>query len=430
MAIVKIAMIGAGIRGTYGYAPYIYENPNQSKIVSVVEPKKGRRELFADKYNIQENQVFESIQDFLEGEKIADAVIITSNDDSHYDNAKLLLEKGYDVLLENPVANTLDRLVKLKHLSEKYSDKVFMTCHVLRYTEFFNKLKQIVDDEDLGELISIQHNENIGYEYFVHSYTRGNWRNQSDTSPLILNKSCHDIDILMYITGSKCRKIASFGRLKHLNNEHFKENMGENCFTCRVEEQCPYSAKKIYLKNDRYINYALHINPTKENLEQILEKGPYGRCVYRCDNNVVDNMVSILEFENDVTATFNLSAFTKECDRTIKLMFSHGEVGGSLLKNEIKIKKFTQQEEETIHVGQNVDLYTEGDKKLIKDFISLIDNKGRIKPKYACSVKDAIESHIVAFASEYSRISEEVVCIKDFFEDAAYMTNEIEETLI
>lgn len=430
MGIVKIAMIGAGIRGTYGYAPYIYENPNQSKIVSVVEPKKGRRDLFAHQYNIQENQVFESIEEFLKGEKIADAAIIASNDDSHYYNAKLLLEKGYDVLLESPVANTLDRLVKLKDLSEKYSDKVFMTCHILRYNEFFNKLKKIVDDESLGELISIQHNENIGYQHFVHSYTRGNWRNQSDTSPLILNKSCHDLDILMYLTGSKCRKIASFGKLKHMNNEHFRANMGENCFICSVEEQCPYSAKKIYLKHDRYINHAVHINPTKENLEQILQKGPYGRCVYRCDNNVVDNMVSILEFENGVTATFNLSAFTKECDRTIKLMFSHGEVGGSLLKNEIKIKRFAQQEEETIDIAQNLNLYREEDTKLIKDFINLVDKKENTKSKYACSVKDAIESHIVAFASEYSRISEEVIYIKDFFEEAVYMTNEIEETLI
>ena len=428
MAIVKVAIIGAGLRGTYVYAPYIHEDSRMSKIVSVVEPKKGRRDLFAKRYNINENQVFESIEEFLEGEKIADAAIIASNDDRHYDHAKLLLEKGYHVLLENPIANTLDRLVKLKDLSEKYSEKIFMACSVLRHTKFFNKLKEIVESEELGELISIQHNENIGYWNFAHSHTRGNWRNDSDTSPLILNKSCHDLDILMYLTGSKCKKIASFGSLKHMNNGHFKESMGENCFTCSVESECPYSAKKIYLENDRDINNALHINPTKKNLEQILEKGPYGRCVYRCDNNVVDNMVSILEFENGITATFNLSAFTKECDRTIKLMFSHGEVDGSFLKNEIKIKRFTQQEDEIVYMGEHLNLYGEGDIKLIEDFInSVYKNESS---KCNCSVKKAIESHILAFASEYSRISEEVVYVEDFFQNAVCMTNEIEEVLL
>jgi hypothetical protein len=204
--------------------------------------------------------------------------------------------------------------------------------------------------------------------------------------------------------------------------------MGENCFTCSVESECPYSAKKIYLENDRDINNALHINPTKKNLEQILEKGPYGRCVYRCDNNVVDNMVSILEFENGITATFNLSAFTKECDRTIKLMFSHGEVGGSFLKNEIKIKRFTQQEDEIVYTGEHLNLYEEGDIKLIEDFINSVYKSE--SSKCNCSVKEAIGSHILAFASEYSRISEEVVYVEDFFQNAVYMTNEIEEVLL
>ncbi|MDU2197965.1 MAG: Gfo/Idh/MocA family oxidoreductase, partial [Peptostreptococcaceae bacterium] len=320
---VKFAVIGAGVRGTYAYAPYILEKSDLCEIVAVAETKKGRRDLFSQIYNLKEEFVFESAEKFFEYEKIADAVIITTNDDRHYNYAKSALEKGYHVLLEKPMANSLDGLVHLEELSEKYNDKVLMICYVLRYTQFFNKLKEIIDSKELGELVSIQHNENIGYWHFAHSYVRGNWRNSSDTSPIILTEGCHDMDILLYLTGSKCRKIASFGKLKHFNSDSFKLTMSENCYRCSEEEDCPYSCKKIYLENTRLLNNAVHINPTKENLDNILKEGPYGRCVYRCDNNVIDNMVNIIEFENDVTATFNLSAFTKECNRTIKLMFTN-----------------------------------------------------------------------------------------------------------
>ena len=427
MKKVKVAVLGAGVRGTYAYAPYILEKSDLCEIVAVAETKKGRRDLFSQIYNLKEEFVFESAEKFFEYEKIADAVIITTNDDRHYNYAKSALEKGYHVLLEKPMANSLDGLVHLEELSEKYNDKILMTCYVLRHTQFFNKLKEIIDSKELGELVSIQHNENIGYWHFAHSYVRGNWRNSSDTSPIILTEGCHDMDILLYLTGSKCRKIASFGKLKHFNSDSFKLTMSENCYHCSEEKHCPYSCKKIYLENTRLLNNAVHINPTKENLDNILKEGPYGRCVYRCDNNVVDNMVNIIEFENDVTATFNLSAFTKECNRTIKLMFTNGEVGGSFKDNEIRIKKFGQEEEELINIYSNNLSYNEGNINLIKNFIKLVSEDNINQDRN--NIKEAIESHVMAFAAEYSRVSEEVVYIDKFFENAIKMTNEIESTL-
>ena len=424
---VKVAVIGAGVRGTYAYAPYILEKSDLCEIVAVAETKKGRRDLFSQIYNLKEEFVFESAEKFFEYEKIADAVIITTNDDRHYNYAKSALEKGYHVLLEKPMANSLDGLVHLEELSEKYNDKVLMICYVLRYTQFFNKLKEIIDSKELGELVSIQHNENIGYWHFAHSYVRGNWRNSSDTSPIILTEGCHDMDILLYLTGSKCRKIASFGKLKHFNSDSFKLTMSENCYRCSEEEDCPYSCKKIYLENTRLLNNAVHINPTKENLDNILKEGPYGRCVYRCDNNVIDNMVNIIEFENDVTATFNLSAFTKECNRTIKLMFTNGEVGGSFKDNEIRIKKFGKEEEILINTYSNNLSHNEGNINLIKSFIKLVSEDNINQDKN--NIKEAIESHVMAFAAEYSRVSEEVVYIDEFFENAIKITNEIESTL-
>lgn len=427
MKKVKVAIIGAGNRGIHTYGEYLSELNESCEIIAVVEPKENRRELFGNKYNIPNENRFNKIEDFFNSKKIADAVVIATNDDRHYEPTKIALEKGYHILLEKPMANTLDKIINLEELCENYKDRVFMVSHVLRYTPFFNKLKEIIDSQLLGDLISIQHNENIGYWHFAHSYTRGNWRNSSDTSPLILAKSCHDLDILLYLTNSSCKKISSFGSLSHFNNKNFKENMGDTCVKCGVEQDCPYSCKKIYLENDRKMNYAVHINPTEKNLLDIFESSPYGKCVYKCDNNVVDNMVSILEFNNGVTATFNLSAFTKECDRTIKLMFSHGEVGGSLMNNEIRIKQFGKSEEVIINPCNNTKGHGGGDSRLIKDFVRAIgaNNNSLIKS----NAKDSIESHIIAFASEYSRISNEVIFIKEFYESAVDMTKELEEKL-
>lgn len=422
---VKVAVIGAGVRGTYAYAPYILETPNICEIVAVAESKKGRRDLFSKKYNIKEEFVFESAKKFFEHEKIADAVIITTNDDRHYNHAKLALEKGYHVLLEKPIANSLDRLVHLEELLEKYNDKIFMVCYTLRYTKFFNKLKEIIDSKELGKLVSIQYNENIGYHNFTHSYVRGNWRNSSDTGPIILTEGCYGIDILLYLIGDRCRKIASFGKLNHFNIDSFKSTMSENCYSCS-EEYCSYSCKKIYLENDSILNNSVHINPTKENLNNILKKGPYGRCVYRCDNNVIDNMVNIIEFENNVTATFNLYAFTKECNITTKLIFTNGEVDGSFKDNEIKIKKFNQ-EEVLINTYNNNLGQNEGNINLIKSFINSV-SEGNIN-YYRNNIKEAIDSNVIAFAAEYSRVSGEVVYINEFFENAINMTNEIENIL-
>lgn len=427
MRKVKVAVLGAGRRGMEAYTPYLLDNPHLGEVVAVAEPNKSKQEKFKEMYNISDENIFDNYIDLLDREKLADAVIISTNDDMHYEPCKLALEKGYHVLLEKPMSNSLDEIIKLDSLAKKYNNQTFMVCHVLRYTPFFTKLKEIIDSKELGELVTIQHNENIGYWHFAHSFTRGNWRNSNDTSPLILAKSCHDMDILLWLANSKCKKIASFGNLVHMKSSNFKEGMGERCYDCSVEHQCPYSAKRLYIDEDRSIKKSVHINPTVENLEQALKKGPYGRCVYKCDNNVVDNMVSIIEFENKVTATFNLSAFTKECDRTIKLMFTHGEVGGSMENSEIRVKKFGSSDEKIIKLAKGLKGHGGGDMEIIKDFINLVgDNSGEAKT----SASKSTESHIMAFAAEYSRISGNVINIDEFYNEALKTTELLENNSV
>lgn len=416
MKKISVSVIGAGARGMYAYAPYLLENPNLGEVVALAEPNEEKRNNFKNRYNIREENIFTSWEKLLFKDKLSDAIIIANCDESHYERTKRALEKGYHVLLEKPMSNKLDEVIKLGELAKKYNNQVFMICHVLRCTPFFSELKRIVDSKELGELVSIQHNENIGYYHFEHSYTRGNWRNSDETSPLILAKNCHDMDLLLWLTNKKCKYISSFGSLSHMKEESYKENMANRCVDCKVERSCPYSAKKIYLEDNKLkaSRYALHPNPSKVNLEKAINTGPYGRCVYKCDNNVVDHMVSILEFEGNITATFNLCAFTTDCARTIKLMFTHGEVGGNFHKNIIDVHKFGEKHHTVIYPKILESGHDGGDFKLMEEFVSAVScNKSEVKTSTITSV----ESHIMAFAAEYSRLNHKVVDINKFWDN-------------
>ena len=347
MEKIKIVIIGAGVRGRYTYGDFIKNNQETCEVVAVVENKIGRRKKFKEIFSLPDDKVFENINDFFEKEKMADAVIICSSDNTHFLACEKALEKGYDILVEGPVTNSLDKLVNLQGLCEKNKDKIFMASMPYRYSNFFEYLKKIIDEKELGQLININYNSYIGYEKFVHYYVRGSWRLDSDTAPILLTNSCYDLDMLEYLTNSKCEIISSFGNLNHFTRENMQLNMSQLCIRCGIDKECPYCAQKIYSKN-KDLNKYLHINPTEDNVNEILKEGQYGQCVYSCDNNVSDNIISILKYKNNVTASLNISAFTKEESKNIRLMFTHGEVYANMQDNTISIKKFTDDKEKVI----------------------------------------------------------------------------------
>ena len=422
MEKVKLAIIGTGLRGAYTYAPLIAKYKDKCEIVAFVENKKGRRDLFLEKYPVDKDMVFDNLNDFIAHDKLADAVIISHYDLLHYDTAQVLLVKGYDVLVETPVANSLDGIVHLKEYSLKNKDRLFMVAYNNRYSSFYTKLKEIVDDKKLGDLINISYNVDIGYQNFVHNYVRGNWRITSDTATIMLTNSCQDIDMMINLSKGKCQKVSCFSDLRIFNWENFNTKMSENCFRCSEEESCPFSAKKIYLQEDKFINNSVHINPTKDNLEAILKQGPYGKCVFYCDNDVCDNLTSIFKFDNKVTSNFNINAFTKESDKKIRLFFKEGEVEASFKQKEIKIKSFLNTDEKIIKIDQE-----NTDEKLFVDFIDRVKNKN-----YKSCISDVgsvIESHVATFAAEFANVSETVVDVKSFFDDAVEMTRQIEKMM-
>ena len=414
MRKISLALIGAGDRGMNSYAPYALNKPYEVEFVAVAEPDDKKREAFRKQYGIREDQCFNDYKDLLEKPKMADGILICLQDRMHFEPTIKALQKGYHVMLEKPMSVSPEECIQIGQCAQKYN-KILVICHVLRYTPFFTAIKDIIDKGTIGKLISISHNENVGYWHQAHSYVRGNWRKAEESSPMILAKSCHDMDIILWLAGANCIKLSSFGELTHFKEKNAPAGAPLRCLEgCPSERECPYYAPKIYLtqKTD-WPTSVIATDLSMEGRLEALKNGPYGRCVYHCDNDVVDHQVVNMQFENGVTATFTMCAFTNEMGRTIKLMGTKGEIRGHMEKNQIEIIEFGSSKKVTIDLNIGVDIHGHGggDERLMSDFISLIreeNNNG------LTSARNSVQSHLMAFAAEKSRIDGAVININEY----------------
>jgi predicted dehydrogenase len=288
---------------------------------------------------------------------------------------------------------------------------------VLRYSPFFREIRKAITDGKIGRVITIQHNENIGNFHIAHSFVRGNWRRSDLSSPLIMQKSCHDMDLLVWLTGSRCSSIASFGDLTYFRGENAPAGSGRRCCDCPLKDSCRFSAYRCYLPvAGDWPAAVLTEDQSEEGLREAIRTGPYGRCVYRCDNNVCDHQVSILRFDNGVTATFNLSGFTDRMTRTIKIMGEDGEIRASEAENEIEIIRFASTgreagEREVIRPEVAQSGHSGGDSGIVEDFLAMLE--GRLGTS-ATDIRESVESHMMACAAEEARLTGTVVRIADF----------------
>lgn len=415
MKKVAVAIIGAGARGTV-YSNYAGLHPEELEIKAVAEPNAEKRNRFKERFNIEDKMCFESWEALMAEPTLADAVIISTQDKMHFEPAVAALKKGYNILLEKPMSTSVEECVLLGEYAKEYN-KVFSICHVLRYTEFFSKLKELLNEGRIGRLISIQHNENVGYTHQAHSYVRGNWRNSNESSPMILAKSCHDMDILLWLAGADCVNLSSFGSLTQFKKENAPVGAPKRCMDgCPVERECPYSAIKVYLGEN--IGWPVDVITKDLSLEgrkAALRNGPYGRCVYQCDNNVVDHQVVNLEFANEVTAVFTMCAFTK-LGRTIKLMGSKGEIRGDMEKNEIEITDFTNFDKiELIKLSPSAHGHGGGDYNIMQDYVKLLQEDTKSIGRTSVSI--SVQSHLMAFAAEEARLQKKVINLKAYGEN-------------
>ena len=410
---MKYILIGAGNRGmTYGQ----WAHEHGIEIAAVAELRPGRLKAAGDRLNVPEAMRFSDASEVFALGKIADAAIIATMDRDHYGHVMHALDCGYDILLEKPISPDPRECMEIEEKANALGRKITV-CHVLRYTNFFGKIKEILDSGELGKIVAIKHSENIGNFHMAHSFVRGNWRNDRQTSPIIMQKSCHDLDILLWLTGSHCRKVAAFGSLTYFKESNAPAGSADRCLDCPVAESCRFDAWKAYLPTlGRWPPEVVTLEQTEEGLLEALKTSPYGRCVYRCDNNVCDHMSIIMEFENDITATFSLTAQTSACHRNIHIMCEHGEILADDGARQITVTKHVASQADTfdqriIHIRTGSSGHGGGDAGIMEDFAASLSDSS---PETKSAISHSVESHLMACAIEQSRLTGKVVDMAAF----------------
>ena len=405
MKPITAIVLGAGQRGANVYAAYALNFPNELKIVGVAEPRADRRAAFAADHSIPESHCFESWEGALGCEKFADCVFVCTQDRMHYEPVLQALDKGYDVLCEKPMSYDRAELIAMGEKARQ-TGRMLSICHVLRYSPFFVKLKELIESGAIGQLVSIQHIESVGYWHMAHSFVRGNWNRSEDSCPMILAKCCHDTDILTWLIGSSCKAVSSFGSLAHFNAAHKPSGAPPYCLDgCTHRDDCPYYAPRFYLEHPRAVSdgfvSVVSLDSSHEAVLNALQRGPYGRCVYQCDNDVVDNQVVNLLYENGVSAAMTMCAFTEHCERIINVMGSHGQIQGNMESSTLEISDFASGNRTTLHVHTPAGGHSGSDAAMMRDFLQALHSGGGSKT----SADASVESHLIALAAEESRLN-------------------------
>ncbi len=319
-------------------------------------------------------------------------------DKDHYKQAVKALELGYDILLEKPMSPNEQECREIIEAAEKYGRKIAV-CHVLRYAPFYSVLKEIIDSGEIGEVVTVSQTESVGYWHQAHSFVRGNWRNSDETSPMILQKCCHDFDILRWLVNSPCKTVSSFGSLTHYKKENMPQEAASRCIDCTIKD-CIYNAVDFYKTHPEWFEFI-------SNGETDVEKGmtylPAGRCVYQCDNNVVDHQVVNMQFENGATAQLTMTAFSEYMKREIHVHGTKGEIIGDMGREILDIYVFKNgyRRVDIKEMGVELTGHGGGDILLVKEFVDYIKGGNKIRT----SAKVSLESHLMAFAAEKSRLS-------------------------
>jgi predicted dehydrogenase len=405
---VTLVVIGAGSRG-FTYAEYASQNPELARVVGVAEPRPYYREKMAQEFQVPAENVTADWRELARRDRFADAVIIATPDKLHAEPAVAFASKGYAMLLEKPMAPTAQDCRRIVQAVQERGN-LFAVAHVMRYTHYTQKLKELVDGGIIGEVVSIQHLEPVGYWHQAHSFVRGNWRNTAESSFMLLAKSCHDIDWLRYIIGKRCIQVSSFGSLTHFKKDQKPIAAGNatRCLDCAHEPDCPYSARKLYLGllERGYAWWPVDVitsDLTPEGVTRALREGPYGRCVYECDNDVVDHQVVNLLYEGGVTASFTMTAFTEQADRKTSIFGTRGELRGD--GREITIYDFLTNKTQVIDtsVAESVTSgHGGGDFGLMSRFIAAVASGDA--SLILSGAQETLETHLTTFIAEQSRL--------------------------
>lgn len=412
---VTVAILGAGSRGMDMYAKLFYRMQDEVEIRAVADPNPDRLKKFCEMYDIPDDRAFQSDGELFSQPRLADGLVVSTQDRQHFAHTMAALEKGYHIMLEKPISPSEEECIQIAQKANEVKRHV-VVCHVLRYTHFYQTVKKMILSGGIGEVVSIQANEDVGFWHQAHSFVRGNWRNSETSAPMILAKCCHDTDIIQWLMDKKCTAVSSFGSNLFFNKEHAPKGSTSRCLDgCEYKEKCPYDAEDIYVKgylgvknNREHPVNILAVDPTEEKIYQALREGPYGRCVFQCDNDVVDHQVVNFEFEGGATASLTMCAFNKG-GRDIKVMGTHGFIYTQDWGNVVTMVKFDACGDDYEQVDiRTLDTEFEGhgggDKRLAEEFVRLLQDKDYTSISLSTAER-SIDSHRICFAAEKSRLS-------------------------
>ncbi|MBT9587339.1 Gfo/Idh/MocA family oxidoreductase [bacterium] len=407
----RLIIVGAGSRGMGVYADYAARHPQQFAVVGVAEPRLYYRQETARRHGLGSDRCWEDWRPLLSQPPLAEAVVVATQDKDHVEPALALLEHGYDVLLEKPMATTLDECRQLQQASRRH-ERLLVVAHVLRYTPYFRQLKSLVEQRLLGQLATVRHFEPVLYWHQAHSFVRGNWRNSRQSAPMILAKSCHDLDMICHLVGEDPVAVASFGSLSHFRAAHRPAQATDRCLDCPLADQgCAYSAKRFYMgfQQKGQLGWPLDVltaDTSAEGVTKALREGPYGRCVYACDNDVVDHQVVALEFASGVSATFTMTAFAADRWRETELLGSKGQLLGD--GQRLRFRSFESDEEQMwdfSHVPTHG--HGGGDDGLMDFFHGCLENRQEALARPLA--EEAFRGHALCFAAEQARLQRRVI---------------------
>ena len=410
--ILTVSILGCGSRGFHAYGTLINQLKNKFKIVSLCDSDKKMLKYVSDCFGVDWNNCFTSDEEFFK-EKRSDVIVIATLDKQHYVHALQAINLGYDILLEKPITDNEKECLDLLAAQKKHGNKI-VVCHVMRYANAFVKVKQLINQGKIGSLVNIQALEQVAYWHVAHSYVRGNWRKSEETTPMILAKCCHDLDLLQYYAQSKAKCISSIGERTYFTKENMPDGATERCVDCPYKDKCTYSAKLIYidgfiaggqLENNWPFNVVVKDIPvTVEKLEREIynSNSNYGRCVFSCDNDVVSHQTTNILFENGITASLTMMGFTHRGGRIYRFFGTHGEIVLNEEEETIDVKPFGGNIERinTNSLNESGMAHGGGDGQLVNELYNMITGVTDAKT----SLENSIESHLMGIAAEKSRL--------------------------
>ena len=420
MTSIQSVLLGAGQRGTDNVGRFALDHPDELKFVAVAEPDEARRSRFSRAHGIPEENRFASYRDLLAKPLLAPLCFNNTMDRDHLPSSIMALDRGYHLFLEKPIADTKEGCLKIARKARE-TRKLVQICHPMRYSPFYRKVKELLDDDAVGEVTAIDMHENVEHGHFAHAFVRGNWRNVEKSGPFILTKCCHDMDLIVWLTDRKIKQLASFGALKHFRAENAPAGAPEHCLDgCPVQDECLYYAPAIYLTPETNPRTGvLGVDQSPEARRKALETSPYGRCVYRCDNSTVDFQSVLIACEDDSMVNFSVCAHSVEWFRTIRVLGSAGELNGHIEKSEISIHRFevgkkrqTIPDPIVIHIEKPEGTHAGGDPRTIRNFLRSYKEKDFEGLTHSLDL--AVAGHLLAFAAEEARTKNKIVQMDEF----------------